>query len=181
MPNRIEKDFIGEREIPDNVYYGVQTLRGIENFHITGVPVSAEPFFIQAFGYVKKAAALANMELGVLPADVADAIVHACDRIIAGEFLDQFPTDMIQGGAGTSTNMNVNEVIANLALEHLGRPKGDYQRVSPHDHVNCSQSTNDAFPTAFRIALINRLGSYSRPWPCCGTLSATRGRSSPRC
>ncbi len=162
MRNRIEKDFIGEREIPDNIYYGVQTLRGIENFHITGVPVSSEPFFIQAFGYVKKAAALANMELGVLPADVADAIVHGCDRIIAGEFLDQFPTDMIQGGAGTSTNMNVNEVIANLALEHLGRPKGDYQRVDPHDHVNCSQSTNDAFPTAFRIALINRLGSYSQ-------------------
>ncbi len=162
MPNRIEKDFIGTREIPDNVYYGVQTLRGIENFQITGVPVSAEPFFIQAFGYVKKAAALANQELGVLPAEVADAIVHACDRIIAGDFLDQFPTDMIQGGAGTSTNMNVNEVLANLALEHLGRPKGEYQRISPNDHVNCSQSTNDAFPTAFRIALINRLGSYSR-------------------
>jgi aspartate ammonia-lyase len=161
MPNRVEKDFLGERELPDHVYYGVQTLRGVENFQITGVPVSSEPFFIQAFGYVKKAAALANRELGVLPADVADAIVHACDRIIAGEFLDQFPTDMIQGGAGTSTNMNVNEVIANLALEHLGRPKGDYQRVDPHDHVNCSQSTNDAFPTAFRIALINRLGSYA--------------------
>ena len=162
MPNRVEMDFLGEREIPDNVYYGVQTLRAIENFNITGVPISAEPFFIQAFGYVKKAAALANRELGVLPADVADAIVQACDRIIAGEFLDQFPTDMIQGGAGTSTNMNVNEVIANLALEHLGRPKGDYQRVDPHDHVNCSQSTNDAYPTAFRIALIKRLGSYAQ-------------------
>ena len=162
MPNRVEKDFLGEREIPDSVYYGVQTLRAIENFKITGVPISAEPFFIQAFGYVKKAAALANRELGVLPADVAEAIVQACDRIIAGEFLDQFPTDMIQGGAGTSTNMNVNEVIANLALEHLGRPKGEYRRVSPNDHVNCSQSTNDAFPTAFRIALINRLGSYSQ-------------------
>jgi aspartate ammonia-lyase len=162
MSCRVEKDFLGEREIPDNVYYGVQTLRGIENFQITGIPVSVEPFFIQAFGYVKKAAALANMDLGVLPAEVGQAIVHGCDRIIAGECLDQFPTDMIQGGAGTTTNMNANEVIANLALEHLGRPKGDYLRVSPNDHVNCSQSTNDAFPTAFRIALINRLGSYSK-------------------
>ena len=162
MPVRIEKDFLGEREIPNDVYYGVQTLRGIENFLITGIPVSAEPFFIQAFGYVKKAAALANRELGVLPGDVAEAIVHACDRIIAGEFLEQFPSDMIQGGAGTTTNMNANEVIANVALEYLGRPKGEYQRISPNDHVNCSQSTNDAYPTAFRIALINRLGSYSQ-------------------
>jgi aspartate ammonia-lyase len=162
MPNRVEKDFLGERELPESVYYGVQTLRAMENFKITGVPISAEPCFIQAFGYVKQAAALANRELGVLPADVADAIVQACDRIIAGEFLDQFPTDMIQGGAGTSTNMNANEVIANLALERLGRPKGDYRRVSPHDHVNLSQSTNDAYPTAFRVALINRLGSYAQ-------------------
>jgi aspartate ammonia-lyase len=161
MGYRIEKDFLGEREIPDAVYYGVQTLRGIENFKITGLPISLEPFFIQAFGYVKKAAAMANRDLGVLDARVAGAIILACDRIIAGEFLDQFPSDMIQGGAGTSTNMNANEVIANIALEALGYRKGEYQHVNPNDHVNCSQSTNDAYPTAFRIALIKRMSSYS--------------------
>ncbi len=161
MPYRIESDFLGERKIPNDLYYGVQTLRGIENFQITGLPVSHEPFFIQAFGYVKKAAAMANRDLGVLEPKVAAAIVHACDRLIAGEFLDQFPTDMIQGGAGTSTNMNANEVIANIALEFLGRKKGEYQYVSPNDHVNCSQSTNDAYPTAFRVALIKRMKSYS--------------------
>jgi aspartate ammonia-lyase len=162
MGHRIEKDFLGEREIPDDIYYGVQTLRGIENFHITGIPISNEPYFIQAFGYVKKAAALANRDLGKLSAEKATAIAAACDRLIAGEFRSQFPTDMIQGGAGTSTNMNVNEVIANVALEGLGFPKGDYHRINPNDDVNCSQSTNDAYPTAFRIALIQRLGSYSR-------------------
>ncbi len=100
MSYRIEKDFLGERQIPDNVYYGVQTLRGIENFMITGLPISLEPFFIQAFGYVKKAAAMANRDLGVLAPDLAEAVIAACDRIIAGEFLDQFPSDMIQGGGG---------------------------------------------------------------------------------
>ena len=162
MGHRIEKDFLGEREIPDDIYYGVQTLRGIENFHITGIPISNEPYFIQAFGYVKKAAALANRDLGKLSAEKATAIAAACDRLIAGEFRSQFPTDMIQGGAGTSTNMNVNEVIANVALESMGYPKGDYHRINPNDDVNCSQSTNDAYPTAFRVALIKRLGSYSR-------------------
>ncbi len=136
MPFRIESDFLGAREIPNDVYYGVQTLRGIENFKITGLPNSLEPFFIQAFGYVKKAAALANRDLGVLNPQVATAIIHACDRLIAGEFLDQFPLDMIQGGAGTSTNMNANEVIANIAIEFLGHKKGEYQYVSPNDHVN---------------------------------------------
>ncbi len=162
MAGRKEKDFLGEREIPDDAYYGVQTLRGIENFKITGIPISEEPYLIQAFGYVKKAAAMANRDLGVLDAKVAAAIVRACDRLIAGEFLDQFPSDMIQGGAGTSTNMNVNEVIANVALESMGHKKGEYQHVSPNDHVNCSQSTNDSYPTAFRIALINRMTSYSQ-------------------
>jgi aspartate ammonia-lyase len=160
MNYRTERDFIGERQIPDNVYYGVQTLRGIENFRIIGIPISSEPYFIQAFGFVKKAAAMANRDLGALDPLTAEAIIHACDRIIAGEFLDQFPVDMIQGGAGTSTNMNANEVIANVALEYLGHGKGDYLRISPNDHVNCSQSTNDAYPTAFRIALIRRLASY---------------------
>jgi aspartate ammonia-lyase len=158
--SRIEKDFLGERVISNDAYYGVQTLRGKENFHITGVPMSREPYFVQAFGYVKKAAAMANRDLGVIDKTVADAIVGACDRLIAGEMLDQFVTDFIQGGAGTSTNMNANEVIANLALESLGKPKGDYATVNPNDHVNFGQSTNDVYPTALRLALILRLGSY---------------------
>ena len=159
MP-RLEKDFLGEKELPDSAYYGVQTLRGKENFHITGTPMSAEPFFVKAFGYVKKAAALANRDLGVLDPRVANAIVAACDRLIAGEMRDQFVTDFIQGGAGTSTNMNANEVIANLALESLGHKKGEYHIVNPNDHVNFGQSTNDVYPTAFRLALILRLTAY---------------------
>src|SRR5262245_19471113 len=122
MP-RIEKDFLGEKQLPDDAYYGVQTLRGKENFDITGIPMSAEPYFVKAFGYVKKAAVMANRDLGVLDAKIANAIAHACDRLIAGEMHDHFVTDFIQGGAGTSTNMNANEVIANLALEHLGHRK----------------------------------------------------------
>jgi aspartate ammonia-lyase len=161
MATRIEKDFLGNRELPDDAYYGVQTLRGKENFHITGIPMSAEPCFVKAFGYVKKAAAMANRDLGVLDPRIAEAIIWGCDRLIAGEMLDQFVTDFIQGGAGTSTNMNANEVIANLALERLGHQKGEYQFVNPNDHVNFGQSTNDIYPTAFRLALILRLGSYS--------------------
>ncbi len=160
MGYRIEKDFLGEKQIPDDAYYGVQTLRGKENFHITGIPMSLEPNFVKAFGYAKKAAALANRDLGVLDAKVADAIAKACDKLIAGEMRDQFVTDFIQGGAGTSTNMNANEVIANLALESLGHKKGEYQHVNPNDHVNYGQSTNDMYPTAFRLALIMRLESY---------------------
>ena len=160
MVTRKETDFLGERELDDTQYYGVQTLRGIENFHITGVPVSNEPYLIAAFGYVKKAAAMANHELGVLPSEIYPAILQACDRLIEGQYLDQFPTDMIQGGAGTSTNMNVNEVLANVALEIMGHPKGAYNIISPNDHINCSQSTNDAYPTAFRVALIHRMMDY---------------------
>src|SRR6476619_2630175 len=160
MGTRIEKDFLGQKEIPDDAYYGVQTLRGKENFHITGIPMSLEPNFVKAFGYVKKAAAMANRDLGVLDGKIADAIIVACDRLIAGEMRDQFITDFIQGGAGTSTNMNANEVIANLALEILGHKKGEYQYVNPNDHVNFGQSTNDMYPTAFRLALILRLQRY---------------------
>jgi aspartate ammonia-lyase len=160
MGHRIEKDFLGTKELPDSAYYGVQTLRGKENFHITGLWMSREPNFVKAFGYVKKACALANRDLGVLDARIAEAISSACDRLIAGEMRDQFVTDFIQGGAGTSTNMNANEVIANLALEHLGHQKGEYEYVSPNDHVNFGQSTNDVYPTAFRLALILRLSSY---------------------
>jgi aspartate ammonia-lyase len=160
MGYRIEKDFLGEKSIPDDAYYGIQTLRGKENFHITGMPMSREPYFVKAFGYVKKAAAMANRDLGVLDRRIADAIIGACDRVIAGEMLDHFVTDFIQGGAGTSTNMNANEVIANLALESLGHRKGEYQHVNPNDHVNFGQSTNDVYPTAFHLGLILRLDSY---------------------
>jgi len=160
MKTRTERDFLGEREIPADAYYGVQTQRGMDNFRITGVPMSAEPEFVRAFGYVKKAAALANRDLGVLDAAIANAIVAGCDKLIAGEMREQFLTDFIQGGAGTSTNMNANEVIANLALEHLGHAKGEYQFVNPNDHVNYGQSTNDIYPTAFRLALILRLTRY---------------------
>lgn len=161
MAQRVEHDFLGEKEIPKDVYYGIQTLRAIENFHITGIQMKSEPIFVQALGYVKKAAAQANADLGALDKGIAAAIVKASDRLINGEFLDQFPTDLIQGGAGTSVNMNANEVIANVALEMMGKDKGNYDFCHPNNHVNCSQSTNDAYPTAFRIALINKLTAYS--------------------
>ncbi len=154
---RIEHDFLGEKQIPDYAYYGVQTARALENFNITGIPQSTEPLMIEAMAYVKKAAALANKDCGVLSESVADAISKACDKLIAGEHRDQFPTDMIQGGAGTSVNMNANEVIANLGLEIMGLQKGDYDQLHPNNHVNCSQSTNDAYPTAFRLALFKKM------------------------
>jgi len=157
---RIEHDFLGEKEIPDEVYYGIQTARALDNFFITGIPISKEPLFIQAFGYVKKAAAMANRDCGVLSPEIAEAICLAADKLIAGEYLDQFVTDMIQGGAGTSVNMNVNEVIANIALEQLGHQKGEYDFVHPNNHVNFSQSTNDAYPTAFRLALYKKIESF---------------------
>jgi len=160
MP-RTEQDFLGSKELPDDAYYGVQTLRGKENFDITGLPMGREPDFVRAFGYVKKAAALANKQLGVLEPRLADAIAAGCERVIAGEMDGQFVTDFIQGGAGTSTNMNANEVIANLALERLGYRKGEYRHLSPNDHVNFGQSTNDVYPTAFRLALILRLERYT--------------------
>jgi aspartate ammonia-lyase len=153
MP-RIEHDFLGNREIPDDVYYGVQTLRAIENFPISGVLLRRFPEFVNALAYVKKAAALANGELGVLPKPQKDAIVAACDEILAGKLHDEFVVDMIQGGAGTSTNMNANEVIANRGLELMGKKKSQYEHLHPNDHVNCSQSTNDAYPTAIKLAVV---------------------------
>src|SRR5262244_2457719 len=157
---RMEHDFLGDREVPADAYYGIQTVRGMENFHITGMPMSREPYFVKAFGYVKKAAAMANRDLGVLDKKIAEAIMKGADRVIAGDMDEQFITDFIQGGAGTSTNMNANEVIANLALEILGHKKGEYQYVNPNDHVNFGQSTNDVYPTAFHLGLILRLESY---------------------
>ncbi len=158
--NRKEHDFLGELEIPNEFYYGIQTFRAKENFHITSIPISTEPLLIQAFGYVKKAAALANRDCGVLDNKVTEAICFGCDQLIAGKYTDQFVSDLIQGGAGTSCNMNANEVIANLALEYLGHKKGEYDFVHPNNHVNCSQSTNDAYPTAFRMALFSKIGIY---------------------
>ena len=151
---RKEHDFLGELEIPDNAYYGVQTMRAMENFQITGY--TADPLFIKALGMVKKAAALANMKIGLLDEKIGNAMVQACDDIISGKLNDQFPTDPIQGGAGTSFNMNTNEVICNRALEILGRPRGDYNYISPNNHANMSQSTNDVIPTSIRVCALMR-------------------------
>ncbi len=152
---RIEKDFLGEREVPIDAYYGVQTLRAIENFPITGYRI--HPALISAMALVKKAAALANRETGHLEARIADAIAAAADDVIAGKLHDQFLVDPIQGGAGTSINMNTNEVLANRALEIIGATKGSYKIISPNTHVNMAQSTNDAFPTGVHIATLDLL------------------------
>ncbi|MBZ7965718.1 aspartate ammonia-lyase [Campylobacter molothri] len=158
MGTRKEHDFIGELEIPDDVYYGVQTYRALENFKMSGRVLKEYPFFVKAFAQVKKAAALANKDLGMVPADRADYIVKACDRIINGEFLDQFVVDMVQGGAGTSTNMNANEVITNVALEMMGHKKGEYQYLHPNDNTNFGQSTNDAYPSSIKVAVHAKMG-----------------------
>ncbi|MFA7331635.1 MAG: aspartate ammonia-lyase [Candidatus Delongbacteria bacterium] len=151
---RVEHDLLGDREVPRDVYYGVQTLRALENFDITGIPLHHFPFFIKALAMVKKAAAQANTRLGLLPEDLSTAIQQACDEIIDGQLHNQFVVDMVQGGAGTSTNMNANEVIANRALELLGEEMGCHTRLHPNDHVNLSQSTNDAYPTAIHLAML---------------------------
>jgi len=149
---RIEKDSLGEMELPDEVYYGIQTARAMENFPVSGI--MERPEFIHSYVFLKKAAALANMELGVLDKEKGEAIVKAADEALTGKFDDQFKVDVYQAGAGTSFNMNTNEVLANRALEILGKPKGDYDFLSPNDHVNMAQSTNDTFPTASHIAVI---------------------------
>jgi aspartate ammonia-lyase len=148
---RKEHDFLGEMEVPDEVYYGVQTVRAMENFHITGEEVDKE--FIQAVVMVKKAAALANMDTGRMKPEIGNALVAAADEILSGALLDQFPVDPIQGGAGTSVNMNVNEVLTNRALELTGHKKGEYQFISPNNHANMAQSTNDVFPTAIKVCM----------------------------
>jgi aspartate ammonia-lyase len=157
ISERLEHDLLGERAIPANRYYGIQTLRALENFAITGIPIAHYPELIRSLAQIKKAAALANAELGLLPSNQAAAIVVACDEIIAGGFLDEFVVDVIQGGAGTSTNMNANEVIANRALEILGYEKGQYGHLHPLNQVNMSQSTNDVYPTALRLTLSRKL------------------------
>ncbi len=151
---RLEHDLLGDRELLTDNYFGIQTLRAQENFHITGIPLGHFPNFVRALAMVKKAAALANRKLGDLDPEIASAICQACDEIIAGNLHPHFVVDMIQGGAGTSTNMNANEVIANRALEIMGYVKGDYQHCHPNNHVNLSQSTNDAYPTAIRLTIL---------------------------
>ena len=155
MKTRIEHDLLGEKEVPAEAYYGIQTLRGIENFaNISGITIGDYPNYVKSLAMVKWAASKANQQLGLLPDDIAGAIQKACEEIVEGKLSDQFPVDLIQGGAGTSTNMNINEVVANRALELLGHKKGEYQYCHPNNHVNLSQSTNDAYPTSFKLAFI---------------------------
>ena len=152
---RTENDLLGDLQVPVNAYYGIQTQRAIDNFKISGVKLYQFPEFIKGLAYVKWAAAETNFQLGLLDEKLKNAIVEAAKEVISGKFNREFPVDMIQGGAGTSTNMNINEVLANRALEIMGYQKGDYQYCSPNDHVNLSQSTNDAYPTSIRIAAVN--------------------------
>ena len=152
-PTRIEHDLLGDRTVPGDAYYGVHTLRALENFEITGTPISIYPDLVVALACIKQAAALTNNELQLLDDEKTNAIVKACEEIREGRLLDEFVVDVIQGGAGTSTNMNANEVVANRALELLGHHKGEYKYLHPLDHVNMSQSTNDVYPTAVKLAL----------------------------
>lgn len=155
---RIEEDLLGTREIPSDVYYGIHTLRAIENFYISNSKIRDIPEFIRGMVLVKKAAALANYELKILEKPIADAIIQACDKVLhQKQYQEQFPVDVYQGGAGTSVNMNTNEVLANIALELMGHQKGEYQYINPNDHVNLCQSTNDAYPTGFRIAIYSAI------------------------
>ena len=152
---RTESDLLGELNVPANALYGVQTQRGINNYHISRKTMSMYPDFIKAIAYVKLAAVETNHTLGVINDEIAGAISQACRELIDGQHHDNFPIDMVQGGAGTSVNMNANEVIANRALEIMGHEKGDYQYCLPNDHCNCGQSTNDVYPTTIRLALIH--------------------------
>ncbi|MFN3881072.1 MAG: aspartate ammonia-lyase [Nitrincola lacisaponensis] len=153
MQMRTEHDLLGDKHLPEHCWYGIQTQRALDNFTITGVPISHFPELVNALAMVKLAAAAANRDLGLLPAHKAEAIIAACEQVCQGHLHDQFVVDMIQGGAGTSTNMNANEVIANLALARLGHARGEYQYLHPNDDVNRSQSTNDAYPTAACVAI----------------------------
>ena len=151
---RTEKDLLGEKQIPFDAYYGVQTLRALENFQISGVKTNFYPDYVKAYAIVKLAAARANTEVGRMKKDRMDAIEKACQAVMDGKYHDQFLTDLYQGGAGTSANMNANEVLANIALEMMGKKKGEYQFIEPHDDLNMGQSTNDVYPTAIHIALV---------------------------
>ena len=150
---RTESDLLGSKEVPEEALYGVQTMRGIENFVISKFHLNEYPLFIKGMAITKAGAAIANHELGLLSDEMTEAILKACNEIIEGQHHEQFPVDMIQGGAGTTVNMNANEVIANRALELMGHKRGEYQYCSPNDHVNCAQSTNDAYPTGIHIGM----------------------------
>jgi len=150
---RLEHDLLGEKPVPQDAYYGVQTARALENFHISGVELRLYPDLIKAFAMVKLAAARANFECGQFSREILEGMEGACQELIDGKLHDQFRLDVFQGGAGTSTNMNANEVIANRALELMGHQKGDYKHCSPHDHANASQSTNDAYPTSLHVGM----------------------------
>jgi aspartate ammonia-lyase len=173
---RIEHDLLGEREVPADRYFGVQTLRALENFAITGIPIATYPRLIFSLAAIKKAAALANFELGLLDAERSQAISSACDEILSGNLHREFVVDVIQGGAGTSTNMNANEVIANRALEILGQEKGRYDIVHPLNHVNLSQSTNDVYPTALRMTLSMKLDGLRREMEYLQASFAAKGK-----
>ncbi|MFD6171647.1 aspartate ammonia-lyase [Streptomyces coeruleorubidus] len=173
---RVEHDLVGDKEVTADAYYGVHTVRAVENFAITGSTIARFPELITALAAVKQAAAQANRDLGLLPPDIARTIIRACEEIGAGRLHDQFVVDPVQGGAGTSTNMNANEVIANRALEILGHPRGCYDAIHPLDHVNLGQSTNDVYPTAVRLALVaslRRLGDSLRALATAFTVKAT--------
>ena len=161
MQTRVEKDMLGNLEIDCEAYYGIHTQRAVENFKISSDKIANYPEFIRAMILTKKACAMANGEIGILPEEKTNLIIKACDHILSDitKFQASFPVDVFQGGAGTSVNMNTNEVIANVALELDGKKKGDYSHIHPNDHVNKSQSTNDAFPTGFRVALYFSIGS----------------------
>jgi aspartate ammonia-lyase len=161
-PTRMERDLLGEKAVPADAFYGVQTARALDNFKISGIPINHYPGFIEAWAIVKLAAARANTDVGAMKPDVLAAIEKAAEAIRAGQYHDQFQVDWYQGGAGTSTNMNANEVMANVALELTGRKKGDYHAVEPHDHLNMSQSTNDSYPTAIKVAFILRNDHLTR-------------------
>jgi aspartate ammonia-lyase len=156
VPPRIEKDLLGEKSIPGDAYYGVQTLRGMENFQLSGIAINHYPGFIEAWAVVKLAAARANTDVGAMKKDRLAMIEKAAQAMLAGKYHDQFKVDWYQGGAGTSTNMNANEVMANIGLELGGHKKGEYQFLEPHDDLNMSQSTNDSYPTAIKVAFILR-------------------------
>ena len=151
---RIESDLLGELQVPEEAYYGVQTQRGINNYRISRKKMRDYPDYVIAIAYVKLAAAQTNYALGVINEEIANAMSQACRELIDGKMHEDFPIDMMQGGAGTSVNMNANEVIANRALEIMGHQKGEYQYCSPNDHCNCGQSTNDVYPTTMRYAII---------------------------
>ncbi len=161
---RVEKDLLGHKEIPAHCYYGVQTLRALENFNLSPNKLNQFPVFINALAMVKAACAEANFKLNKLEENKYNAIQYACEQIINYKYHDQFPIDMIQGGAGTSTNMNINEVLANIGLEHLEHLKGEYQYLHPNNDINMSQSTNDVYPTAIKVGLIFAIEQLNSPF-----------------